>query len=260
MQQKGVLLSLSLLMLAQPVLAEFSANVTVASDYVWRGVTQTDNQAAVQGGLDYAHTSGVYVGAWASNVNYPKQVNVVDASGQPVTIGGQPLLTTEDDGGFEFDLFGGYAGSIGQFGYDLGLIYYGYSDQDDSNFVELSLGGGYQIDLSGAINSVTLSAAAYYTVDAQKGSSANDGDIYYSSSIGLGLPQGFGLALTAGFYSFDDSEETSEDRDYGHFQLDLSRDAGEYGALTLSFSKADEEAGNPNGDDAIFFVSWDKSF
>ena len=48
----------------------FSANVTAVSDYVFRGITQTDSHPAIQGGFDYAHASGLYAGLWASNVDF----------------------------------------------------------------------------------------------------------------------------------------------------------------------------------------------
>ena len=47
----------------------FSATVTFATDYVFRGVSQTDNKPAVQGSFDYKHPSGAYLGIWGSNVD-----------------------------------------------------------------------------------------------------------------------------------------------------------------------------------------------
>src|SRR5690606_41185552 len=48
---------------------ETSMNVTLATDYIWRGQSQTDGAGAIQGGLDIAHESGLYIGTWASNVD-----------------------------------------------------------------------------------------------------------------------------------------------------------------------------------------------
>ncbi len=50
--------------------AGVSANIGVASNYIWRGVTQTNNQAAVSGGIDYEHDSGFYAGTWVSNASW----------------------------------------------------------------------------------------------------------------------------------------------------------------------------------------------
>ena len=49
---------------------KISANVGMVTEYFFRGITQTGEKFAVQGGLDYAHNSGVYLGAWGSNVDF----------------------------------------------------------------------------------------------------------------------------------------------------------------------------------------------
>ena len=65
----------------------FTGNATLVSDYRFRGITQTFKLPAVQAGFDYAHSSGVYLGTWASNVS-----NNVYANGA----------------GLEWDFYGGY--------------------------------------------------------------------------------------------------------------------------------------------------------
>ncbi|WP_292773230.1 TorF family putative porin, partial [Methylophaga sp. UBA5100] len=47
-----------------------TANVLIGSDYIFRGISQTDNNPTIQGGIDYGHASGLYVGTWASNVDF----------------------------------------------------------------------------------------------------------------------------------------------------------------------------------------------
>ena len=93
---------------------EVSANASATNNYVWRGMTQTSNNAAVQGGLDIG-LGGFYLGTWASNV-------------------------TNDT---EVDGYAGYAGEIDGLSYDLGAIRYGYLDAPSSNFNEAYLGLGY---------------------------------------------------------------------------------------------------------------------
>lgn len=53
-----------------PEVSPITANVTVASNYIYRGITQTNNKPAIQGGFDYAHESGLYVGNWNSNISW----------------------------------------------------------------------------------------------------------------------------------------------------------------------------------------------
>lgn len=47
----------------------FSGNIGVVSDYVFRGLTQSWGDPALQGGLDYAHASGFFAGTWASSIS-----------------------------------------------------------------------------------------------------------------------------------------------------------------------------------------------
>ncbi len=84
-----------------------SGNLGVYSQYIFRGVSQTDFDPALQGGFDYSHSSGIYAGTWLSNVSWT-------ATGYT---GG---------GSLEMDFYGGYKGSIGDFGYDVGLLQYYY--------------------------------------------------------------------------------------------------------------------------------------
>lgn len=86
-----------------------SYNVGAVSDYRFRGMAQTSFNPALQAGVDFAHKSGLYVGAWGSNVSWIK-----DYAGAT-------------DGSLEIDLYGGYKGEISKdFTYDLGLITYQY--------------------------------------------------------------------------------------------------------------------------------------
>ena len=86
-----------------------SYNVGVVSDYRFRGMAQTSTKPALQAGVDFAHKSGFYLGAWGSNVSWIK-----DYAGAT-------------DGSLEIDLYGGYKGEISKdLTYDLGLITYQY--------------------------------------------------------------------------------------------------------------------------------------
>jgi len=84
-----------------------SFNIGAFTDYRYRGISQTRLKPAVQGGFDYAAASGLYVGAWASNIKWIK-----DAGG---------------DASVEIDLYGGYKGEIQKdLSYDIGVLTYQY--------------------------------------------------------------------------------------------------------------------------------------
>jgi uncharacterized protein (TIGR02001 family) len=108
----------TLLAPVSPVLAQTAAatpehsltgNLTLASEYRFRGISQTNGKPTVQGGFDYAHASGIYLGTWASNVSW-----LADGGGGTVS------------NSLEMDFYGGYKGSIGDIGYDVGLLRYYY--------------------------------------------------------------------------------------------------------------------------------------
>lgn len=85
-----------------------SFNVSLTSDYRYRGISQTRLKPAIQGGVDYALPAGFYVGAWASTIKWIKDIPGGDA-------------------GVEVDLYGGLKGAItADLGYDVGVLTYQY--------------------------------------------------------------------------------------------------------------------------------------
>ncbi len=83
-------------------------NVGLYSQYIFRGLTQSGNKPAIQGGVDYTNASGFYLGTWASNVSW-----LGDSR-------------SYDNASLELDLYGGYRGAIKDVAYDVGLLQYVY--------------------------------------------------------------------------------------------------------------------------------------
>lgn len=230
MKMQQIALAVGVLMMVGSAAAEFSANIGATSNYVWRGATQTDDSAAVSGGIDYAHDSGFYAGTWVSNVDF-------GAGGE-----------------VEWDLYGGFAGDISGLGYDVGVIHYAYPDSDDANFTELALGVGWE----------WLSAGISYTVasdvdDTAAAEAFIDGDLYYHAAVSFDVAPTWTLGGTVGYYDFDDDGVGGASLSYTHYQLDIGKSAGDYGDFTFSLSQADEEA-NGGDDDLKVFVSWGTTF
>lgn len=89
----------------------FTANIGLTTDYIWRGISQTSHNPAIQGGIDYAHAGGLYAGIWGSNVSWIADSGAV-ATGSV---------------GMELDTWFGFRNSFaGDFSYDIGLIRYNY--------------------------------------------------------------------------------------------------------------------------------------
>jgi uncharacterized protein (TIGR02001 family) len=148
-------------------------NVGVASDYVFRGVSQTDEGAQVFGGADL--TSGVfYAGVWASNVDFG------------------------DDTKAEIDGYAGFKPTVGDISLDLGAIYYGYVDApsgSDYGYWEVKAAG------SAPVGPLTLGAGFYYSPDFFGGT----GGALYSELNGSGSPADkWTISGAIGHQSFED--------------------------------------------------------
>jgi uncharacterized protein (TIGR02001 family) len=149
-------------------LAEISGNVAMSSDYVWRGVSQTDNQMAISGGLDYSHASGLYVGTWASNVSSDFFGGAVDPQ-------------------IELDFYGGYGGEMGAISYDLGVIGYNYPGASEWNTLEVYAGGGYKF-------TDTVSGNAKYSYSSDF-FDTGDSAWRLEAAVDVSLPMDFGLSM-----------------------------------------------------------------
>lgn len=122
---------------AQSAGPEFSFNAAVASDYVFRGVSQTDEEPAIQAGADVSF-GAFYAGVWASNVDFGDGTDA------------------------EFDLYGGVLVSAGGFDLDFGVIgyhYIGAPDAADYDLVE------FKASASRGFDAFTAGAAVYYSPD-----------------------------------------------------------------------------------------------
>ncbi|HZN23533.1 MAG TPA: TorF family putative porin [Burkholderiales bacterium] len=86
-----------------------TGNVGLFSQYIFRGLTQTNKEPALQGGFDYAHSSGLYAGTWASNISWLRDGGAYRAGGS-----------------LEWDFYGGWKPTFGDFAFDLGTLYYWY--------------------------------------------------------------------------------------------------------------------------------------
>ena len=184
-----------------------TANVSLASDYRFRGISQTNKQPAISGGFDVAHSSGFYVGNWNSNIDadFFQGANI------------------------EMDFYGGYKGTLGDFGYDLGGIYYYYpgSGRASNTAViknaELYAGASYG----------PVSVKFYYPLGdffnaEQLYAGGNAGGSYYIDlSAGYDLGAGFGLVGHVGYQKLKGAAKITEinghvSKDYTDWKLGVT--------------------------------------
>ncbi len=183
--------------------AEVSANIGVVSSYFFRGFSETDGGAAVQGGLDWEAPTGLYVGTWASNVDFG------------------------DSTSYELDLYLGFANELDNgLGYDFGYIYYAYPDAPDSaDFGEI------YGELSYSLFSVGL---AYVVNDSSDSALVTD-DMYFYAGLSVPLDNEFSLGFLVGRTAFDDSDA----EDYTHFTASLAKDTGTLGEFSFNLEYED---------------------
>lgn len=209
------------------VLAESSltANVGVASNYIWRGTTQTNDASAVSGGIDYSNASGFYAGTWVSNV------------------------TWTNTNGYEQDIYAGYAFDAGPVGLDVGYITYLYPvngdadpTQDEDDFSEVYVNASYKM----------FSAGLALTTSTEAGGEDSHQYIYVGAEFEV--KKDLTLAVTIGDYDFDGGS----DSDYTHTQISLSKGDFTF-ALDDNNAKSDGVAWDRGTDDMRFTVSWSHS-
>jgi uncharacterized protein (TIGR02001 family) len=188
--------------------AEVTANAAVSSNYHWRGLTQTDDSAAVSGGLDYSNESGFYVGTWVSNVDFG------------------------DDTSHELDIYTGYKGKTDHFDYDVGYIYYAYPDATgDTDFGELYAELTWQ----------WLSVKASHLLHAQNDSSTEEDMLYLELNASFTVLNDTELALHIGRSSGDTIQEwTSRDDTYMDYSISLSKSGFTFALLKTDLDNDDD--------------------
>ena len=206
---------------------EISGNVALTTDYRFRGISQTDEDIAVQGGFDAEFGPGFYVGMWGSSVDFDSNDGY--------------------DGSLELDYYGGWSSSIGDtdFGIDVGYIYYDYPGDsgDEGDFQEFYVGTSWK-DLSLQVN---------YSDDYYGGT---DEAWYISGDYSFSLLEDFTVGLHVGYQILDDeggflaadADGKNEDG-YTDYSVSVT-----YTWASVDFSLA--YVGTDLDDDDVFGTDW----
>lgn len=202
-----------------------SFNVGVVSDYLFRGVSQTHGDPALQGGVDFAHPSGFYIGAWASTITWVK-----DAYGK---------------GSTEIDVYGGYKNAFagGDWTYDVGYITYTYPGHGNA-IANVNANPNTQ-EIYGALGYKWLSAKYSYATSSHfigwAGGTAYDrntrGSTYLEANANYDLGSGWTLIGHVGHQKVKGYVATAalQDADYTDWKLGVSKDVG-FGTVSVYYS------------------------
>jgi len=234
---KKTLIATALLASTSPVLAEIpdvSANVTLATDYIFRGVSQTDNQFAIQGGFDWASDMGIYVGTWASNVD-------------------SQFFGGGTDPQIELDLYGGYSKELSNgFGYDLGYLRYQYPGASSVGTNEYFLKGSYK----GFSASVNYSPSLKFAF-------SDESAWYWAAGYDYTFPYEIDFSAHVGYsagQAFDDDDVFGGT--YTDWSLGVSKNVigVDLGLMYTDTNISKSDCGGSNVCDAAFVATISKSF
>lgn len=185
----------------------FTYNVGLYSQYIFRGLTQTREDPALQGGVDYTHASGFYAGAWGSNISWLTDAGAYKSSS------------------LELDLYGGFANTIGDtgIGYNVGVLQYIYPGTKNPGFKKAET-----TELYGSLSYGWLQGKVSAVVsDGAFGFDNADGTTYTELNLNVPLPWGKGYTALAhvAYQDFTGSTGTvsNSDYDYTDWKLGLTK-------------------------------------
>ena len=191
------------------IAGEIHGYLTAASDYVFRGVSQSDEQPTWQAGLDYDHSSGFFAGIFAAGIDYPA------------------TRFRADTGDVELDAYLGYGRPAGRdFAWEVALFRYSFpeSDANDKEYGELGANLYYR-------DSIRFGATV--SDDARSG-----GASAWTAELELRRPLGHGVQLSGmlGRYTF----ARSDWKDYLYWDLGVSATKGPWTFDLRWFDTSDE--------------------
>lgn len=222
------LAALPLVSFAQEAVAEeetssaFAWTGTVTSDYVWRGITQTDEGVAFQTGLTYTAPVGIYAGVWASNVDFGSDAN------------------------FEVDGFVGYNTDFGDnVNFDVMLNRYTYTGESALNWNEL---------IAKATFLENYSVTVAYSNDSW---ATGENGLYYALGTSWDLPSDFSVSASVGYTDFSKRITNEEDglRDYGDWSVGVGKTIGpmSLGLAYIGINDSGRKVAGYQADDRLVF-------
>ena len=229
-----------------------TANIGLASSYRFRGIDQTFNQPAIQGGFDVALPSGFYIGNWNSNVNG----NAAGYYG----------------GNLEMDLYGGWKTAINDdWGFDTGLYNYFYPGSNNGNnpaavttptpgTYNVKSGMVYNLEYYLGANWKTVSLRQYFALTdyfnvqgmngaSTAGSGYTDLKATYDLSDVHPMLAGFGLLGHAGYFYMRNYSQAN----YADWELGVTKDFGNGWNAKVSYIQAATNGNCNNGVNSQFY-------
>ncbi|MDX8379350.1 MAG: TorF family putative porin [Gallionella sp.] len=221
-----------------------SGDLTLTSNYIYRGVTQTAGSPTIQGGIDYVHSSHFYLGAWGSGASIFRDLNTATAGAE-----GAP------NSRFELDTYFGYKNAINKdLGYDLGYLRYNFPGSypvgatkadTDELYAALSykwLMAKYSYSLGNTFANANTTGTHYLEIEAT----------YHIESMGLALGARYGKQTFRGAGAILLGNSLS----YSDYKLSITKELAKKYELSLEYTNTNATAaytvlGRPLGKSAV---------
>lgn len=209
--------------------ADVSGSLTLTSDYLFRGFTQTDEKPALQGGLEWESQGGFYVGTWGSSISWLSDSD--------------PDISSQ----LELDAYVGYRGSFSDsVSFDVGVLYYGYPGSYPGGFNKADT-----TELYAGISAGVFSLKYSYALTDLFGIDDSEGSSYLEAGIDYGFAETWSVGAHVGkqFISGDFGE------DYIDWSVGISKALPGDFSIDLKYVDTDVD-----GTDSTVFAALTKSF
>jgi uncharacterized protein (TIGR02001 family) len=208
-----------------------SFNVGATSDYRYRGLSQSRFKPAVQGGLDFSHKDGFYLGAWASTIQWVEDTHRIAAG-------------TKDGGNVEIDLYGGFKGALtSDISYDVGALYYLYPGND---FKKINLKNTNTLEIYGALTYGPVTAKYSHSTTTLFGTPGSSGSGYLDLSATFDVGGGFTVVPHVGYQKVANSSTfNNRNFSYADYSVTVNKDFG--GGLVGSLAVIGADVKKPGG-------------
>ncbi|HET9664272.1 MAG TPA: TorF family putative porin [Burkholderiales bacterium] len=195
-----------------------SGSLTLTSDYVFRGISQTNQEPALQGGVEYAADSGFYVGTWGSNVSWLSDLST----------GLAPVSSS-----LELDAYAGYRGKFSDaVGFDVGALYYWYPGDYPSGFNSPDTG-----EIYAGISAGMFTAKYSYALTDLFGFTDSDGSGYLDLAVNWEFTPGWTLNAHGGKQWI----ENNEDFEYTDWKLGVTKSFDNGFSIAGAYSDTDAD-------------------
>ena len=203
--------------------AGVGGSVALTSDYVFRGISQNNQEPALQAGLEYAADSGFYAGTWGSNVSW---LSDLTAFGIPVS------------NSLELDVYGGYRGKFSdKVAYDVGALYYWYPGDYPSGFNSPGTGEVYAGVTFGPFASTTFSVKYSYSLTDLFGYTDSDGSGYLDGNVNWEFVPSWTLNVHGG----KQWVENNEVAEYADWKVGVTKGFANGFSAALAYSDTDAD-------------------